>query len=102
VADPTFYELRARTANGRTKGVLVRKRADAGVLDIFFVDLPSNDFSGYFYHGPVNGRLIKGVYFDDRPTPFSDAAQQFQREKEFWYSWQRENRQGVVKLKDQS
>jgi hypothetical protein len=86
----TFRGFQVVSPSQRTKAFLVREHTNPRVLDILFVDLAPSG-AGYFYSAAINGRMVKGVYFDDRPEPFSDAERQFEREREFWYSWLRDN-----------
>jgi hypothetical protein len=91
--DPDFYELRAVSQDGRTRGIFVRKRAYADRLDIFLVHLLPNDLRGYFYLTSTHGRLTKAAYFDDKPVAFDGATEQFEREVEFWKQWHQQKLQ---------
>jgi hypothetical protein len=78
--DVTFYELRAVSQSGRTKGIFVRKRPDADVFDIFLVDL-DRTLGGYFYLTALHAHLTNAAYFDKHPESVPNAAERFEQKK---------------------
>jgi len=81
-------EVRLRSEGGNIRSAQLLQQSG----DIFFLEEPSDKSRTYFYRTNRRGKLMLACYMDatSEPQPIDDVQVRFDKEKDFWMTYQRE------------
>lgn len=90
LANLTCNFLSAKSQSGRVRVLEVRQRPGTRYVDIIFSDVAPGETEAYYYLTSQFGKLINSIHMTTKPQPVENAEERFQKEWDFWQTWQRE------------
>jgi hypothetical protein len=84
---------------GPAKRTVYVRRKQSGQIDIVFIVVTPSDETIY-YQASVTGRLIQAAHGSMDPIANQDALNAFNRERDFWLTWAKQDYAGTLGFRD--